>query len=116
MGLTELTLKNLKPWEGSIAWTSRVSIEASLTYADGRRVFDVRGEALKLSRETIERWVKEIDAGHHYCEDVLKKTFAPPATSAAAERLAQAWMAGQAATLEYAAQSARSIQPSIKRY
>lgn len=112
MGLTELTLKNLKPWEGSIAWTSRVNIEASLTYADGRRVFDVRGEALKLSRETIERWVKEIDAGHHYCEDVLKKTFAPPATSAAAERLAQAWMAGQAATLEYAAQSAR-LNPAI---
>lgn len=107
MSLTELTLKNLKPWEGSVAWTSRVTLEADVTFADGRRVFDARGEALKLSRETIEQWVKEIDAGHHYCEDILKKTFAPPATSPGAERLAQAWMAAQAATLEYAAESAR---------
>lgn len=107
MSLTELTLKNLKPWEGSLAWTSRVSIGAVLTYADGRRVFDARGEALKLSRETIEQWVADIDAGHRYREDILKATFAPPATSTQAEQLALAWMTAQAATLEYAAHSAR---------
>lgn len=107
MSLTDLALKNLNPWEGSLSWTSSVSIGAYVTYADGRRVVDARGEALQLSRETIELWVRDINAGHHYCRDILNKTFAPPAISAQASQLAQTWMSANAALLEYAAESAR---------
>ncbi|WP_144424893.1 membrane-targeted effector domain-containing toxin [Pseudomonas trivialis] len=107
MSLTELALNNLKPWEASLAWTSKVSIAATVRYADGSQVVDTRGEALVLSRETIEQWVVEINAGHRYCQDVLKKTFAPPRSSERAGQLWQAWMSAQGATLAYAAESAR---------
>ena len=107
VSLTELALSNLKPWEGSLAWMSKVDIAATVRYADGSRVVDTRGEALVLSRETIEQWVVEINAGHSYCQNVLKKTFAPPSSSEQAEQLWQAWMSAQGATLAYAAESAR---------
>ncbi|ASV37483.1 hypothetical protein CI807_15255 [Pseudomonas sp. NS1(2017)] len=111
MSLTQLTLKNLDPWEWSLSSTSRVSISARVTYADGRQVVTTSGEALELSRETIEQWVTDINAGHNYCEDILKTKFVPSVRSAPADQLVQAWIAAQAATLKYAAQSAR-LNPS----
>lgn len=103
MSLTDLALKNLNPWEKSLSWSSSESMGAVLTYADGATVFNRAGEALSLTKEVLEDWVKGINVGHHYREDILKQAFAPPTASEQARSMAQAWMAAQASTLAYEA-------------
>ncbi|MFO2464126.1 membrane-targeted effector domain-containing toxin [Pseudomonas sp. 15FMM2] len=112
VSLTELALKNVEPWHQSLSWTSRETLEAPLNYADGSRVFSSSGEALVLSRERLEQWVKDINVGDSYRSGVLKIKFAPPAQSQEAEQRAQAWMSAQGATLEYEAQLAR-LNPAV---
>ncbi|MFC6337412.1 hypothetical protein GIR22_21860 [Pseudomonas sp. CCM 7891] len=112
VSLTELALKNVEPWHQSLSWTSRETLEAPLIYADGSRVFNSSGEALVLSREQLEQWVKDINAGDSYRSGVLKIKFAPPAQSQEAAQRAQAWMSAQSATLEYEARLAR-LDPAV---
>ncbi|OAE14173.1 hypothetical protein AZH11_02340 [Pseudomonas simiae] len=60
-----------------------------------------------MDKARIERWVKDLNIGHQYTENVLKKYLAPNATTADAQALRIAWMASQASALDYAALSAR---------
>lgn len=105
--LTNLLLTNNKPWEKSLAWTQDHKLEATLINAQGGWVRDAQGKAVVVDKDRLEQWVKELNIGHRYTEDVLKKHLAPDATATDAQALKKAWIASQASALDYAGLSAR---------
>lgn len=104
--LTELALKNLTPWEKSLSWVSRDSLDATLTYADGRQVIDSEGQTVKLTREVLEQWVKALDIGQRYKKDVFQPAFDLSDSQGQARHLREVWLEAQAATLKHEAQQA----------
>ena len=107
MSLTDLLLKNNKPWEKSLTWVEDDLLEATLTTSQGRWVRDARGHPITLDKERLEQWVKDLNVGHQYTENVLKAYLAPEAATAEALALKHAWITSQASVLDYAALSAR---------
>lgn len=103
VSLTNLLLQNNKPWSRSLSWTEDDTLEANLTTAQGNWLRDAQGKVISLDKERLELWVKELNIGHEYTENILKKHLAPQTRTA----LEKAWMASQAATLDYAALLAR---------
>ena len=107
ISLTNLLLKNNKPWEQSLTWTEDDLLEATLITSQGKWVTDEKGKAITVGKERLEQWVEELNIGHEYTENILKKHLDPQATTADAQALKKAWMASQAAALDYAAMLAR---------
>ncbi|MEB0046630.1 DUF6543 domain-containing protein [Pseudomonas sp. Dout3] len=107
MSLTDLTLKNNKPWERSLSWTATDSMGATLTNAAGTPVRDHQGKPLTLTKDVLEQWVKDINVGPSYITDVLKKKLDPDTTTGEPYILKAAWSRTQAAALRYAAALAR---------
>ena len=105
--LTNLLLTNNKPWQKGLNWTEDDLLEATLINAQGGWVRDTQGKAIVVDQERLEQWVTELNIGHRYTEDVLKKYLAPKATATEAQALKNAWIASQASALDYAALSAR---------
>ena len=103
ISLTNLLLKNNKPWTRSLSWTEDDTLEATLTTSQGNWLRDAQGKAITVDKERLELWVKELNIGHAYTENVLKKHLAPQTATA----VKKAWMASQAATLDYATLLAR---------
>jgi hypothetical protein len=105
MSLTNLLLKNNKPWERSLSWSEDDLLQATLMTPSGEWVRDAQGQAITVGKERLQQWVNTLNVGYRYTEDVLKKHLAPDATDA--QTLKNAWMASQAAALDYAALTAR---------
>lgn len=103
MSLTNLLLQNNKPWSRSLSWTEDDTLEATLTTAQGNWLRDAQGEAITVDKERLGQWVKELNIGHEYAENILKKQLAAQTATA----VKKAWMASQAASLDYAALLAR---------
>lgn len=103
VSLTNLLLQNNKPWSRSLSWTEDDTLEANLTTAQGNWLRDAQGEVISVDKERLEQWVKELNIGHEYTENILKQHLEPQA----ATTVKKAWMASQAATLAYAALLAR---------
>lgn len=112
MSLTNLLLKNTKPWEKSLTWVENDDLDATLTTPQGNWVRDTRGRPITLDKQRLELWVKDLNAGHQYTQNVLEKYLAPQATATEARALRQAWRASQASVIDYAALSAR-LNPDI---
>ncbi|MBV4548743.1 dermonecrotic toxin domain-containing protein [Pseudomonas triticicola] len=107
MSLTNLLLKNNQPWQKSLSWSEEHLLEATLTTSKGLWVRDSGGKAVTLDKQCLEQWVKELNIGHRYAQEVLDRYLAPQATNIDGQALQKAWIATQAATLGYAALSAR---------
>ncbi|AZF03159.1 hypothetical protein [Pseudomonas sp. R5-89-07] len=107
ISLTNLLLKNNKPWERSLHWTEDDLLEATLVNAQGRTMRDAQGRSITLGKERLEQWVTELNISHEYIENVLKKHLAPDTTNAAGQALQKAWIESQASALNYAALVAR---------
>lgn len=103
ISLTNLLLKNNKPWAKSLSWTEDDTLEANLTTSQGNWLRDAQGKAITVDKERLELWVKELNIGHEYTENILKKHLAPQTSTA----VKKAWMASQAAALDYATLLAR---------
>ena len=114
MSLTNLLLKNTKPWQMGFNWKEGELLNAELTTAQGEWVRDAKGTIITLEKERLEQWLKDLDVGQQYEQNVLEKYLAPQATAAEAQALKQAWIACQAAVLDYAALAAR-LNPDIYR-
>ncbi|NWF16903.1 hypothetical protein HX785_24705 [Pseudomonas reactans] len=112
MSLTNLLLKNTKPWEKSLTWVENDDLDATLTTPQGNWVRDTRGRPITVDKQRLELWVKELNVGHQYTQNVLEKYLAPQATATEARALRQAWRASQASVIDYAALSAR-LNPDI---
>ncbi|WP_330209082.1 hypothetical protein [Pseudomonas sp. AM4(2022)] len=77
ISLTNLLLKNNKPWARSLSWTEDDTLEAKLTTSQGNWLRDAQGNAITVDKERLELWVKELNIGHEYTENILKKHLAP---------------------------------------
>ncbi|AQT92819.1 hypothetical protein [Pseudomonas azotoformans] len=114
MSLTNLLLKNTKPWQRGLNWEEDDLLKAQLTTSQGEWVRDAKGAIITLEKERLEQWLKDLDVGQQYAQNVLDKYLAPQATAAEAHALKQAWIACQTAVLDYAALAAR-LNPDIYR-
>lgn len=103
VSLTNLLLQNNKPWSRSLSWTEDDTLQANLTTAQGNWLRNAQGEVITVDKERLQAWVKELNIGHEYTENILKKHLAPHTDTA----VKKAWMASQAAALDYAALLAR---------
>ncbi|ROM55447.1 hypothetical protein BK649_07085 [Pseudomonas canadensis] len=112
MSLTNLLLKNTKPWENSLTWVENDDLDATLTTPQGNWVRDTHGRPITVDKQRLELWVKDLNVGHQYTQNVLEKYLAPQATATEARPLRQAWGASQASVIDYAALSAR-LNPDI---
>ncbi|VVO25882.1 dermonecrotic toxin domain-containing protein [Pseudomonas fluorescens] len=107
ISLTNLLLNNTHPWEKSLSSSSWDSTGALLITSNGQSVLDARGQPISIPEDVLEQWLNDINVGPGYIDNVLKKKLDPDATTGEAHQLKQAWMAAQAAALQYAAAYAR---------
>lgn len=112
ISLTNLLLKNTKPWEKSLTWVENDDLDATLTTPQGKWVRDTHGRPITVDKQRLELWVKDLNVGHQYTQNVLEKYLAPQATATEARVLIQAWRASQTSVIDYAALSAR-LNPDI---
>lgn len=103
MSLTQLLLRNTKPWEKSLTWSADDKLDATLTNAAGQWLRDGRSKPITLAKDVLEQWLKELDIGPRYIENVLQQNLYPQPMTSQAQTLKDTWMAAQQATLSYAA-------------
>ncbi|AKS06144.1 dermonecrotic toxin domain-containing protein [Pseudomonas trivialis] len=107
MSLTELILKNTKPWEMSLNWSASDVLNATLADSTGKWVRNADGKPITLKKEVLEQWLKDLNVGPNYIDSVLKRSLYPAAMTRESQALKDAWIAAQAATLNYAATTAK---------
>ncbi|AZE59545.1 MULTISPECIES: dermonecrotic toxin domain-containing protein [Pseudomonas fluorescens group] len=103
MSLTQLLLRNTKPWEKSLTWSADDKLETTLTNTAGRWLRDGRGKPITLAKDVLEQWLKELNIGPRYIENVLQQHLYPQPMTRQDQALKDTWMAAQQATLSYAA-------------
>jgi hypothetical protein len=107
MSLTELILKNTKPWEKSLNWAESDVLNATLADSTGKWVRDANGNPITVKKEVLEQWIKDLNVGPNYIDSVLKPNLYPSPMTGQAQALRDAWIAAQAAILQHAATMAQ---------